>query len=201
MGMGKRLRHASVLGTGHCVVHTKATSSKKPVEEQTTGMPAMACFFQMAQVAETHNHGSTRKQSGQYLSPGFWRLLVRSSFMPPICSLAWTQSTLETCNCQDSSPTLHPTFSGHSTLQLLPSKEGKAWQPRWALCAWKMALTTLLTEMLLLQYSAVLSPPCVHTQVPEVSPRQPWPSCPILLLYLLNNSFERGGLMSHTCTK
>lgn len=26
----------------------------------------MACFFQMAQVAQTHSHGSTRKHSGQY---------------------------------------------------------------------------------------------------------------------------------------
>lgn len=61
-GGEESLRHASVLGTGHCVAHTKATSSKKPVEEQTTGMPVMAHFFQMAQVAQTHTQGSTRRR-------------------------------------------------------------------------------------------------------------------------------------------
>lgn len=77
-------KHASVLRTGHCVAHVKATSSKKPVQEQATGMPVMARFFRMTQVAQTLSHGSARMHRGQHLSPGFWRLLVRSSFKPPI---------------------------------------------------------------------------------------------------------------------
>lgn len=58
-------------------------------------------------------------------------------------------------------------------------------------------LTTLLSEMLVLQYSVALSPPYVHTQVPEASPRQPLLSCPIVLLYLLNNSFKEE-VLCHT---
>lgn len=143
----------------------------------------MASFFQMLQVAQTLNHGSARMHSGQHLSPGGYLSDPASCHTSE--AYAWTQSTLETCNCQDSSPTLHPTLLGSLCSPALALQGGKASK---GLAAENGSVHpedadySPLQKCLPCNILLEPSPPNIHTQVPEVSPRQPMSHCSVVQL-------------------